>query len=194
MHVFLAPKESRGNEEYRPSRKLTEYFSLRKSNRKTKMQVLREKQKSLENYLRNETEDGLECRLTENKGRSVFATRNFEKDSFVVEYSGDFLSLLEANQREEHYARDETTGCYMYYFKYKDRTFCIDATQETGRLGRLINHSRTSSNLYTKSILVDGLPRLVLLARQNIKKGQELFYDYGDRSRESIKYHPWLKE
>ncbi|ENN71869.1 hypothetical protein YQE_11484, partial [Dendroctonus ponderosae] len=158
------------------------------------MQVLREKQKSLENYLRNETEDGLECRLTENKGRSVFATRNFEKDSFVVEYSGDFLSLLEANQREEHYARDETTGCYMYYFKYKDRTFCIDATQETGRLGRLINHSRTSSNLYTKSILVDGLPRLVLLARQNIKKGQELFYDYGDRSRESIKYHPWLKE
>ncbi|ERL96189.1 hypothetical protein D910_01361 [Dendroctonus ponderosae] len=147
------------------------------------MQVLREKQKSLENYLRNETEDGLECRLTENKGRSVFATRNFEKDSFVVEYSGDFLSLLEANQREEHYARDETTGCYI-----------IDATQETGRLGRLINHSRTSSNLYTKSILVDGLPRLVLLARHNIKKGQELFYDYGDRSRESIKYHPWLKE
>lgn len=69
----------------------------------------------------------------------------------------------------------------------------IDATRETGRMGRLINHSRTNSNLYTKTILVEGLPRLVLLAKENIKRGQELLYDYGDRSRESLKHHPWLK-
>ncbi|KAL1502706.1 hypothetical protein ABEB36_007813 [Hypothenemus hampei] len=173
--------------------KLTEYFSVRKSARKTKMQVLREHQKFLENLIRNEVEDGLECRHIEGKGRGVFATKNFERGSFVVEYSGDFISFSEANERERQYALDETAGCYMYYFKYNDQTFCIDATQETGKLGRLVNHSRTNSNLYTKTILVDGLPRLVLLAKETIKKGQELLYDYGDRSKESIKNHPWLK-
>lgn len=174
--------------------KLTEYFAVRKSVRKTKMQVLREQQRTLERLIMKETEDGLECRYTEGKGRGVFATKNFEKGDFVVEYSGDFISLMEANAREQLYAQDDTTGCYMYYFKYNDQTFCIDATQETGKLGRLINHSRTNGNLYTKTVLVDGLPRLVLLAKESIKRGQELLYDYGDRSRESIKYHPWLKE
>ncbi|XP_050314886.1 N-lysine methyltransferase KMT5A-A-like [Anthonomus grandis grandis] len=176
------------------SHKVTDFFAVRKSIRKTKKQVLREQQRTLEELIRNEVEDGLECRFTKGKGRAVFATKNFEKGSFVVEYSGDFISLTEANCREKQYAEDETTGCYMYYFKYNDQTFCIDATQETGKLGRLVNHSRTSSNLYTKTILVDGLPRLVLLAKENIKRGQELLYDYGDRSRESIKYHPWLKD
>ncbi|XP_030754947.1 N-lysine methyltransferase KMT5A-A-like [Sitophilus oryzae] len=173
--------------------KVTDYFTVRKSVRKTKKQMLREKQKQLEYMVICEMEDGLESRYTEGKGRGVFATKDFEKGSFVVEYSGDFISLMEANEREDQYSRDEATGCYMYYFKYNDQTFCIDATRESGRMGRLINHSRTSSNLYTKIILVDGLPRLILMAKENIKRGQELLYDYGDRSRESLKHHPWLK-
>lgn len=53
----------------------------------------------------------------------MFATKNFEKGDFVVEYSGDFISLMEANAREQLYAQDATTGCYMYYFKYNDQTF-----------------------------------------------------------------------
>lgn len=192
--MVKAPKQKAPQKVSTFNHKLTEYFTVRKSDRKTKKQVLREKQRTLENMIRDGLEDGLECRYTEGKGRGVFATKNFEKGAFVVEYCGDFISLVEANAREDQYSQDETTGCYMYYFKYNDQTFCIDATQETGKLGRLINHSRTCSNLYTKTVLVDGLPRLVLLAKETIKKGQELLYDYGDRSRESIKYHPWLKE
>lgn len=64
-----------------------------------------------------------QCCYIEGKGRGVFATKNFEKGSFVVEYSGDFISLMEANMREAQYATDETTGCYMYYFRYNDQTF-----------------------------------------------------------------------
>ncbi|XP_076253877.1 N-lysine methyltransferase KMT5A-A-like [Rhynchophorus ferrugineus] len=183
-----APKNVR-----KTNHQLTEYFSVRKSVRRTKKQVLREQQRHLEDLIINEVEDGLECRYTEGKGRGVFATKDFEKGSFVVEYSGDFISLLEANVREEEYSQNESTGCYMYYFRYNDQTFCIDATRESGKMGRLINHSRTNSNLYTKTLLVEGLPRLVLLAKENIKRGQELLYDYGDRSRESLKHHPWLK-
>lgn len=68
--------------------------------------------------------------------------------------------------------------------------FSIDATAETGRLGRLVNHSR-NGNLSTKAVWVDG-PRLVLLAAQDISPGEELMYDYGDRSKESLQNHPWL--
>lgn len=69
--------------------------------------------------------------------------------------------------------------------------FSIDATAETGRLGRLVNHSR-NGNLTTKTIIVNKKPHLVLIAKQNIIKGEELTYDYGDRSREALIYHPWL--
>lgn len=39
---------------------LTEYFSVRKSIRRTKKQVLREQQRHLEDLVINEVEDGLE--------------------------------------------------------------------------------------------------------------------------------------
>lgn len=69
--------------------------------------------------------------------------------------------------------------------------FSVDATAESGKLGRLINHSR-NGNLLTKTVLVDGLPRLALLAKTDIRAGQELLYDYGDRSKEALEHHPWL--
>lgn len=44
----------------------------------------------------------------------------------------------------------------------------------------------------TRTIVVDNKPRLVLIAKDDIKVGQEVMYDYGDRSKESLKHHPWL--
>lgn len=54
-----------------------------------------------------------------------------------------------------------------------------------------MNHSR-NGNLATRTILLDNVPRLVLIAKEDIKMGQEVLYDYGDRSKESLKHHPWL--
>lgn len=71
--------------------------------------------------------------------------------------------------------------------------FSVDATAETGKLGRLVNHSR-NGNLVTRTILVDQKPRLALIAKVDIKKGDELLYDYGDRSKESLEHHPWLAD
>jgi histone-lysine N-methyltransferase SETD8 len=68
----------------------------------------------------------------------------------------------------------------------------IDATSETGRLGRLVNHSRLTPNLQTKVLVFNGTPRLILVARRDIEPGEELLYDYGDRSKESLEAHPWL--
>ncbi len=68
----------------------------------------------------------------------------------------------------------------------------IDATAETGRLGRLVNHSRLTPNLQTKVVMDEKRPRLVLVAKSDIDVGTELLYDYGDRSKKSLAAHPWL--
>jgi [histone H4]-lysine20 N-methyltransferase SETD8 len=67
----------------------------------------------------------------------------------------------------------------------------IDATAETGKLGRLVNHSR-NGNLITKTVMVGNSPHLVLIAKDDLEKGVELTYDYGDRSKEALQHHPWL--
>lgn len=68
----------------------------------------------------------------------------------------------------------------------------VDATKETGRMGRLINHSK-SGNCQTKLHDINGVPHLILVASRDIDEGEELLYDYGDRSKASIAAHPWLK-
>ena len=44
-----------------------------------------------------------------------------------------------------------------------------------------------------KKIMVDNTPRLILFARRHIDIGEELLYDYGDRSKETIEALPWLQ-
>lgn len=70
--------------------------------------------------------------------------------------------------------------------------YSIDATKESGRLGRLVNHSK-SGNCQTRLHAIGETPHLILVASRDIEAGEELLYDYGDRSKESITAHPWLK-
>ncbi|XP_050677624.1 histone-lysine N-methyltransferase PR-Set7 [Leptidea sinapis] len=170
--------------------KLTEYFPVRRSVRKTSKCVMAEKMRDLERAVREQREDGLQVAYFEGKGRGVIATSSFSRGQFVVEYSGELVGVAEAREREQKYAQDPNAGCYMYYFRLQDQQYCIDATAESGRIGRLVNHSR-NGNLCTKALWVDG-PRLVLLAAHDISPGEELTYDYGDRSKESLRHHPWL--
>lgn len=71
-------------------------------------------------------------------------------------------------------------------------TDSVDATKESDRLGRLINHSK-NGNCQTKLHDINGIPHLILVASRDIQEGEELLYDYGDRSKASIEAHPWLK-
>ncbi|VEN62059.1 unnamed protein product [Callosobruchus maculatus] len=171
--------------------KLTEYFPVRRSVRKVSKTVLEEKQRSLEDAVRNDMEDGLKVKVFEGKGRGVVAAKKFQRGDFVVEYKGDLIDMTEAKIREEKYAQDNNAGCYMYYFKHNNQQYCVDATAESGKLGRLVNHSR-NGNLLTRTLSIDNKPRLVLIAKDSIEEGDELLYDYGDRSKESLKHHPWL--
>ncbi|XP_072096852.1 N-lysine methyltransferase KMT5A-A [Mobula birostris] len=174
-------------------RKVTDYFPIRRSHRKCEGQLKSEEKKVIDELIRTGKEEGMKVSIIDGKGRGVMATKPFRRGEFVVEYHGDLIEFADAKSREAEYAQDPSTGCYMYYFQYLSKTYCVDATKETTRLGRLINHSK-NGNCQTKLHDVDGKPHLILVASRDIKDGEELLYDYGDRSKASIAAHPWLKQ
>ncbi|XP_036385465.1 N-lysine methyltransferase KMT5A-A [Megalops cyprinoides] len=174
------------------NRKVTDYYPIRRSSRKSKAELQCEEKRHIDELITNGIEEGMMVRNTDGKGRGVFATQHFNKGQFVVEYHGDLLKITDAKKREAMYAQDPSTGCYMYYFQYLSKTYCVDATIETGRMGRLINHSK-NGNCQTKLHDINGIPHLILVASRDIDEGEELLYDYGDRSKASIAAHPWLK-
>ncbi|KAJ7309759.1 hypothetical protein JRQ81_007825 [Phrynocephalus forsythii] len=174
------------------NRKLTDYYPVRRSSRKSKKELQIEEKKRIDHLIESGKEDGMKIDFIDGKGRGVIATRQFLRGEFVVEYHGDLIEITDAKKREAAYAQDPSAGCYMYYFQYLSKTYCVDATKETDRLGRLINHSKCG-NCQTKLHDINGVPHLILVASRDIKAGEELLYDYGDRSKASLEAHPWLK-
>ena len=82
---------------------------------------------------------------------------------------------------------------FFFFIKFVFFHLSIDATEESGRLGRLINHSKTAGNCHTKLTEINNKPYLMLIASRDIVIGEELLYDYGDRNKDSLESHPWLK-
>uniref|UniRef100_A0A182MTS5 SET domain-containing protein n=1 Tax=Anopheles culicifacies TaxID=139723 RepID=A0A182MTS5_9DIPT len=109
------PKQTNGG-----SKKITEFYPIRRSVRKTKKEVQVERDRDIEQAIREGREEGLKVEHFEGKGRGIVTTRPFSKGEFVVEYIGDLISVAAAKQREQIYAKDDNTGCYMYYFRHKN--------------------------------------------------------------------------
>jgi histone-lysine N-methyltransferase SETD8 len=136
---------------------------------------------------------GLEVRKTsDGRGRGVFTETDRSRKSFICEYIGEIVSEDEANRRVVEYVRNGAIDFYQYYFKYKNKPMCIDAQEESGLMGRLLNHSKKKPNCWAKLKEIDNSPRIVIFALKDISKGAELMFDYGDRSKASILVHPWL--
>jgi len=168
--------------------------AVRRSERKPKSELIKTELEKIISQLgqSDDSDRGITVAPIENKGRGIKAVKNFKKGDFVVEYAGKLIDIGTAKDLETKYSMDEGSHCYMYYFKHREKQYCVDATSESGRYGRLVNHSRVSPNCVTKVINVDDVPRLILVAKHYIEAGTEILYDYGDRSKESLTAHPWL--
>ena len=137
-------------------------------------------------------------RHTEERGRCVHATRDFKKGTLLLEYAGMLYKDWEGRLLEEQYEEDPNIGNFMFFFTCNNVKYCIDAVEETRKLGRLINHGIADANVKPKAFMMtnsngEQKPRLWLLASRDIYKGEELLYDYGDRRPKSIKNYPFLK-
>ena len=69
-------------------------------------------------------------------------TRRLCKGEFVVEYVGELITEKQGVEREESYP--EENASFIFHFKHCGKSWCVDATEESGRLGRLINHSKAN--------------------------------------------------
>ena len=139
-----------------------------------------------------ETEQFLDIVQIPQKGRGIKSNKVFFDGEWVLEYKGTLLTAIEAQLKETEYASDPSTGSFMFFFKSQDQSLCVDATCETLSKGRLINHSIKDQNVRPRVMKHRGYPRIVFVAKRDIGVGEELLYDYGDRSAKSLEDHPWL--
>lgn len=102
-------------------------------------------------------------------GRGVFAARKIPEGSRIIEYGGKRISWKEANRRENLKPAD----CYHTFFFSLEDGRIIDGGDE-GNDARWINHS-CEPNCEARE--EDG--RVYIYALRDIRRGEELYYDYG---------------
>jgi len=142
----------------------------------------------------NDASLGLRVVQIPEKGRGVVATRRITCGEPVVEYKGTLLSLTEAKVLQSE-GKDPT---YMFYseiqWQSRHQKFCIDASWDSGRYGRLVNHSKLKPNCVIQVEAIEGRPRLILMAAQDIEDGEELAYNYGIKDPVYIAANSWIEK
>ena len=110
---------------------------------------------------------------------------NYMKGGKICNYSGELCKYATFKERQRHYNASES-GSFILEFKYKDKHWAIDATKEDNSLG----------HLYCKPIIGEdrGKPFVYFIATSDILPDNEVLYDYGDNSKMSTKYFPWLRD
>lgn len=109
----------------------------------------------------------IERRRSKISGWGVYATRPITKNTRIVSYDGEKVTHKESLKREARYLKRGQIWCFTL-----NNRWVIDAGVG-GNVARFINHSCTP-NCY--SWIGDGV--IWIRASRNIRKGEELTYDY----------------
>ncbi|XP_022938750.1 histone-lysine N-methyltransferase ASHH2 isoform X1 [Cucurbita moschata] len=107
------------------------------------------------------------------KGYGLQSVEDISKGQFLIEYVGEVLDMHAYEARQKEYALN---GHRHFYFMTLDGSEVIDACGK-GNLGRFINHS-CDPNCRTEKWMVNGEICIGLFALRDIKKGEEVTFDY----------------
>ncbi|XP_034415694.1 histone-lysine N-methyltransferase 2C-like isoform X10 [Cyclopterus lumpus] len=115
------------------------------------------------------------------QGLGLYAARDIEKCTMVIEYIGTIIRSEVANRKERLY-ESQNRGVYMFRI---DNDFVIDATITGGPartrplsvIDRYINHS-CSPNCITEVVTVEKENKIIISSCRRIQRGEELSYDY----------------
>ncbi|KAF6998202.1 hypothetical protein CFC21_014340 [Triticum aestivum] len=107
------------------------------------------------------------------KGYGLKLQEEVSEGRFLIEYVGEVLDITTYESRQRDYA---SKGKKHFYFMALDGGEVIDACTK-GNLGRFINHS-CSPNCRTEKWMVNGEVCIGIFAMRNIKKDEELTFDY----------------
>jgi len=112
------------------------------------------------------------------KGLGLYATKNIKKGTKIINYIGKIITKKQTEQSEKY---DNAKPIYLFNLNNRydlDGDFSFNTA-------RLINHSCSNNCEYDGK----GL-KLWVTAIRNIKKGEELTYDYGFGYDEDYKDFP----
>ena len=141
---------------------------------------------------RDHSRSNVTIKEVEGRGRSAFANKNFSAGDFVCEYSSNVRIRSMPDIYEER-NEELRIGCYCLDACYQGTMYTFDATSKVKDPGGYINHASKHCNLVKMKPVMIGNPpdnrlRIGFVAKTTIKKGEELFFDYGIRD-SAI---PWL--
>ncbi|KAJ8403963.1 hypothetical protein AAFF_G00343130 [Aldrovandia affinis] len=106
------------------------------------------------------------------QGLGLYAAKDLEMHTMVIEYIGATIRNEVANRREKVY-EEQNRGIYMFRV---NNEHVIDATL-TGGLARYVNHS-CAPNCVTEVVTCDREDKIIIISSRRIPKGEELTYDY----------------
>ena len=103
------------------------------------------------------------------QGLGLYAARDLEKGSMIIEYIGDLIRNEVANTREKLY-QSQNRGVYM--FRLNDDSV-VDATI-TGGLARYVNHCCDPNCVAVTVSLNEREQKIIIIANKRILKGEEV--------------------
>ena len=109
----------------------------------------------------------IERRRSRIQGWGVFALEPITKNTRIVTYDGEKITNRESLKREVRYLKNGHIWCFKL-----NRLYVRDAAVG-GNVARFINHA-CAPNCYTRVIGQS----IWIIAAKNIRKGEELTYDY----------------
>ncbi|WCJ41500.1 Histone-lysine N-methyltransferase ATX2 [Euphorbia peplus] len=107
-------------------------------------------------------------------GFGIFVKHPHKAGDMMIEYTGELVRPPIADRRE-HFIYNSLVGAGTYMFRIDDERV-IDATR-AGSIAHLINHS-CEPNCYSRVISVNGDEHIIIFAKRDIKRWEELTYDY----------------
>ncbi|KAJ7979107.1 Histone-lysine N-methyltransferase [Quillaja saponaria] len=107
-------------------------------------------------------------------GFGIFTKHPHRAGDMVIEYTGELVRPPIADRRER-FIYNSLVGAGTYMFRIDDERV-IDATR-AGSIAHLINHS-CEPNCYSRVISVNGDEHIIIFAKRDIKRWEELTYDY----------------
>jgi len=106
------------------------------------------------------------------QGLGMFAAKDIEPGTMVIEYIGDIIRSEVAEKREKQYEAAHK-GIYMFRL---DSDYILDATI-TGGPARYINHS-CNPNCVAEVVNFEKEKKIMIISNRHILRGEELNYDY----------------
>ena len=118
--------------------------------------------------MKNEWRTNVYLARSKIQGLGLYAARDIEKNTMIIEYIGELIRAELAEVREKRYEA-LNRGVYMFSL---GENLVVDATQ-TGGLARYINHC-CDPNCYTEIIEVEKERKIVIISNRKIMRGEEV--------------------